>query len=120
VNFTGGKMKNKGLKMKRYSLFKEGYNNLHEPTLTNVIGNLTLKEAEIIKRVLEQETSNVYKMEDDSELDLKDYLGEKVILSKSPHILLNLLKATLIWVFALTIIWLFYPLIRFWFENFMR
>jgi len=113
-------MKNKGLKMKRYSLFKEGYNNLHEPTLTNVIGNLTLKEAEIIKRVLEQETSNVYKMEDDSELDLKDYLGKKVILSKSPHILLNLLKAILIWVFALTIIWLFYPLIRFWFENFMR
>ena len=41
-------MKNKGLKMKRYSLFKEGYNNLHEPTLTNVIGNLTLKEAEKI------------------------------------------------------------------------
>ena len=62
-------MKNKGLKMKRYSLFREGYNNLHEHTLTNVIGNLTLKEAEIIKRVLKQETSNVYKIEDDSELD---------------------------------------------------
>jgi len=61
-------MKNKGLKMKRYSLFKEGYNNLHEPILTNVIGNLTLKEAEIIKRVLEQETSNVYKIEDNLKL----------------------------------------------------
>ena len=61
-------MKNKGLKMNRYSLFKEGYNNLHEPILTNVIGHLTLKEAEIIKRVLEQETSNVYKIEDNSKL----------------------------------------------------
>jgi hypothetical protein len=44
----------------------------------------------------------------------------KATLIWVPHILLNLLKATLIWVFALTIIWLFYPLIRFWFENFMR
>jgi len=70
VKLQGGKMKNKNLKMKRYSLFKEGYNNLHKPTLTGVIGNLTLKEAEKIKRVLEQETSNVYRMEDDSELDL--------------------------------------------------
>ena len=48
--------------MKRYGLVKEGYDsNLKESTLTVVIGNLTLKEAETIKRVLEQETSNVYK-----------------------------------------------------------
>ena len=60
-------MKNKSLKIKRYSLFKEGYNDLHEPTLTNVTGNLTLKEAEKLKRILEQETSNVYKIEDESE-----------------------------------------------------
>ena len=55
--------------MKRYGLIKEGYDsNLNEPTLTVVIGNLTLKEAEKIKRVLEQETSNVYKIEDNSKL----------------------------------------------------
>ncbi len=55
--------------MKRYGLVKEGYDsNLNEFTLTVIIGNLTLKEAEIIKRVLEQETSNVYKIEDNSKL----------------------------------------------------
>ena len=55
--------------MKRYGLVKEGYDsNLKESTLTVVIGNLTLKEAETIKRVLEQETSNVYKIEDNSKL----------------------------------------------------
>jgi len=55
--------------MKRYSLFKKGYDsNLNESTLRVVIGNLTLKEAEKIKRVLEQETSNVYKIEDNSKL----------------------------------------------------
>lgn len=54
--------------MKRYGLVKEGYDNLKEPTLTVVIGNLTLKEAETIKRVLEQETPNVYKIEDNSKL----------------------------------------------------
>mgnify|MGYP000680994056 CR=1 FL=1 len=54
--------------MKRYGLIKEGYDsNLNESTLTVVIGNLTLKETEKIKRVLEQETSNVYKIEDESE-----------------------------------------------------
>ena len=60
--------------MKRYGLIKEGYDsNLNESTLTVVIGNLTLKEAEKIKRILEQETSNVYKIEDNSKLsrDLK-------------------------------------------------
>jgi len=54
--------------MKRYGLVKEGYDNLKEPTLTVIIGNLTLKEAEKIKRVLEQETSNIYKIEDNSKL----------------------------------------------------
>ena len=55
--------------MKRYGLVKEGCDsNLKESTLTVVIGNLTLKEAETIKRVLEQETSNVYKIEDNSKL----------------------------------------------------
>jgi len=54
--------------MKRYGLVKEGYDNLNEPTLTVVIGNLTLKEAETIKWVLEKETSNVYKIEDNSKL----------------------------------------------------
>jgi len=55
--------------MKRYGLVKEGYDsNLKESTLTVIIGNLTLKEAEEIKRVLEQETSNVYKIEDNSKL----------------------------------------------------
>ena len=55
--------------MKRYGLVKEGYDsNLNEFTLTVIIGNLTLKEAEIIKRVLEQETSNVYKIEDNLKL----------------------------------------------------
>ena len=54
--------------MKRYGLVKEGYDNLNEPTLTVVIGNLTLKEAEKIKRILEQETSNIYKIEDNFKL----------------------------------------------------
>lgn len=55
--------------MKRYGLVKEGYDsNLNELTLTVIIGNLTLKEAETIKRILEQETSNVYKIEDNLKL----------------------------------------------------
>lgn len=55
--------------MKRYGLIKEGYDsNLKLSSLTVVIGNLTLKEAEKIKRVLDQETSNVYKIEDNSKL----------------------------------------------------
>jgi len=55
--------------MKKYGLVKEGYDsNLKESTLTVIIGNLTLKEAEKIKRILEQETSNVYKIEDNEKL----------------------------------------------------
>ncbi len=55
--------------MKRYGLVKEGYDStLNELTLTVIIGNLTLKEAETIKRILEQETSNVYKIEDNLKL----------------------------------------------------
>jgi hypothetical protein len=55
--------------VKRYGLVKEGYDStLNELTLTVIIGNLTLKEAETIKRILEQETSNVYKIEDNLKL----------------------------------------------------
>ncbi len=55
--------------MKRHGLVKEGYDSpLNELTLTVKIGNLTLKEAETIKRILEQETSNVYKIEDNLKL----------------------------------------------------
>ncbi|MBA7588472.1 hypothetical protein ES708_30530 [subsurface metagenome] len=55
-------------KMKRYGLVREGFNNLKEPTLTIIIGNLTLKEAEKIKWVLEQETANFYRIEDNEKL----------------------------------------------------
>jgi hypothetical protein len=55
-------------KMKRYGLVKEGFNNLKEPTLTIITGNLTLKEAELLKWVLGIETSNVYKIEDNEKL----------------------------------------------------
>ncbi|MBA7574529.1 hypothetical protein ES695_20560 [Candidatus Atribacteria bacterium 1244-E10-H5-B2] len=55
-------------KMKRYGLVREGFNNLKEPTLTIIIGNLILKEAEKIKWVLEQETANFYRIEDNERL----------------------------------------------------
>lgn len=55
--------------MKNYGLIKEGYDsNLKESNLKVVIGNLTLKEAEKIKSVLEQETFNIYKIEDNLKL----------------------------------------------------
>ncbi len=55
--------------MKKYGLVKEGYDsNLKESNLKVVIGNLTLKEAEKIKSILEQETFNIYKIEDNLKL----------------------------------------------------
>jgi len=42
-----------------------------------------------------------------------------VNLSKISQTLLNILKDILIWLFILVIIYFFYPLIKFWIDNFM-
>ena len=53
--------------MKRYTILREGFNNLKEPTLTVIIGNLTFKRAEWLVKILVQETGAYYRIEEDGE-----------------------------------------------------
>ncbi len=57
-------------KMKRYIVLREGLNNLKEPTLTVIVGNSTFERAEWLVKILVQETSAYYRIqEDDGKLD---------------------------------------------------